>query len=41
MIFAHGKIYPSEEQDRILAEAEERICRTLAEKELLDRKSVV
>lgn len=35
MIFAHGKIYPSEEQDRILAEAEERICRTLAEKELL------
>lgn len=34
MIIAHGKIYPSEEQERILAEAEERICATLAEKNL-------
>ena len=30
MIIANGKVYPSEEQDRILAEAEERINKTLA-----------
>lgn len=34
MIIAHGKIYPSEEQDKILAEAEARINKTLAGKTL-------
>ncbi len=34
MIFAHGKIYPSEEQDKILAEAEEQINQTLTAKTL-------
>ncbi len=34
MIIAHGKIYPSEEQDKILAEAEEQINETLASKTL-------
>lgn len=34
MIIANGKVYPSEEQDRILAEAEEHINKTLAEKTL-------
>jgi len=35
MIIARGKIYPSEEQDKILDEAEEQINRTLATKTLL------
>lgn len=34
MIIARGKIYPSEDQDRILAEAEESINETLAAKSL-------
>lgn len=34
MIIAHGKIYPSEEQDKILAESEEQINQTLAAKTL-------
>ncbi len=34
MIIARGKIYPSEEQDKILDEAEEQINRTLAAKTL-------
>lgn len=34
MIIANGKIYPAEEQDRILAAAERDISRTLAEKTL-------
>ncbi len=34
MIIARGKIYPSEEQDNILAEAEEQINQTLASEEL-------
>lgn len=34
MIIANGQIYPSEEQDRILSEAEARISKTLAEKTL-------
>ncbi len=34
MIFARGKIYPSEAQDKILAEAEEQINLTLASKTL-------
>lgn len=34
MIIANGQIYSSEEQDRILAEAESRINKTLAEKTL-------
>jgi len=34
MIIASGKIYPSEEQDKILAEAEEQINQTLASKTL-------
>lgn len=34
MIIAQGKIYPSEQQDKILAEAEAQINKTLAEKTL-------